>query len=86
MTPYELTLLIHFRTTPERFPQSETDLYINTTERFEREDLIEVSSETDNQHGYELTKLGVAWLAVILNTPKPKLVYVDYKGDQVSAL
>jgi len=68
MTPYELSLLIHFRTTPKRFENSNTELYINTTDKFVEDGVIEVSSETDNQHGYELTKHGVAWLAVILNT------------------
>ena len=84
MTPYELKFLIHLRTTPEKWPNDDTDLYKNVVNCFEVEGVIETDGEKGS--GWKLTDLGEAWLEVILHVPKPKRCFVDYKGRVVAGI
>ena len=83
MTPYELKFLMHLHTTPEKWPNSDTQLYQNVVNCFAAEGVIEVG---DNKNGWSLTKLGEAWLEVILHVPKPKPCFVDYSGKIVPVI
>ena len=78
MTPYELKFLIHLHTTPAKWSNDDTELYRNVVNCFEAEGVIEVNG--DKEAGWQLTKLGEAWLEVILHVPKPKPCFVDYAG------
>jgi hypothetical protein len=84
MTPYELSFLIHIRTSPSRFPLAGTELYENVVFCFEETGVIEKAEDTES--GWQLTKLGVAWLEVILHVPMPKTCFVDYAGNVVAGV
>ena len=79
MTPYQLSLLIHLRTSPSESLYSGTELYEQTNEEFRLEGVIRHSNTTDS--GWELTDKGIAWLTCILNTPIPKQAWVDENGN-----
>ena len=78
MTPYELRFLLHLRTTPDPWPYDDTELYRQVVNGFKAEGVIE-----SNVTGWKLTKLGEAWVKVLLNVPKPKLCFIDYAGHIV---
>ena len=84
MTPYELSLLLHIYTTPVDFYQESTLLRSETLDHFTMINIIcyvgKSSDGTYESHGYKLTKLGEAWLEEILNTPVPKIVYMNHNG------
>ncbi len=82
MTPYELEFLIHAHSKPSPWPNSDTELFQNVVHCFEAEGVIMANPE--RPVGWQLTKLGEAWLEVILHVPKPKPCFVDYKGRVVA--
>lgn len=83
LTPYELSLLIHFHTTPARFSKDETRLYLQALETFVKEDIVKFTGFLDREggssveHGLKLTVKGKLWLDLILNTPLPQKAYLD---------
>lgn len=81
MTPYTLTLLIHIRTSPAKFPLSNTSVYEETINTFKQNKIIKPYTEAET--GYQLTNKGIAWLKLILNTPLPKRAYVDSSGKVI---
>ena len=84
MTPYELSILLHIWVTPTKFPDSHTTLYDNTIKKFKKDGIIGSINDQETIHGHELTPLGIAWLSVMLNTPKPTFVYIDHNGDVIN--
>ena len=82
MTPYELQFLLHLRTSLDTpWPNDDTKIYIDMITRLEADGVIEVDSYAVTKR--KLTKLGEAWVEVILNVPKPTPCFIDYAGKVV---
>ena len=82
MTPYELSLLIHFETTPDCFRNDETELYADTVEKLRVYGVIEHTNGTQSR--WQTTEKGRMWLQCILNTPMPTQVWVDHQGCKIN--
>lgn len=84
MTPYELTLLIHYHTTPAKFEYDETELFNQVNNQFVDDKIIVYCEGRSNN--WKLTELGRAWLASILATKIPTAVYLDEHGNRLELI
>ena len=67
MSPFKLSMLIHFYTSPVPFPRLDTEIYRSTLAEFRALSLIETSGDNI----WATTLLGAAWLDAMLNVPTP---------------
>lgn len=72
MTPCELQILLHYYVSPELYEYRDAPAVRDFTQSFVFREILRPKGDV-----YELTDLGLYWLRSILNTPVPKIVYVD---------
>lgn len=85
MTPYELSLLIHFYSSSEPFPESKA--LTDTVFKWLEQGIIYITLViSDTKTVYSLTSFGEVWLNRALNVESPvddyKLLLKGYKKSQ----
>jgi len=82
VTPYELAILTHYYVSPSE-PK-----HIAITELFESTVLAWLDDgtlkETTTPNVFTLTDRSRAWVKAILNTPVPRLAYLDQRDEEIT--
>ncbi len=78
VSPYELTIAMHYRTTVGEPDVPVSDLFKSVHDRFIAEGIL-----TRTATSYRVTTRGRAWLASVLSTPFPITQYVDPRTKEV---
>lgn len=71
-TPYDIRMMLHFYSTGERFPQFDAPIYGERLAQLMQYELVEFIDGIPRA-----TKLGEAFIELLLQTPIPVAVYVD---------
>ena len=80
LTPFHLTLLLHTHTSPKTY-----DPWSRLANEY-LEDLQEMGALTTDEPNltkYKTTPLGEAWINAILNTPLPRIAFLDQNGKEI---
>ena len=81
LTPYELSLLIHFHIRPVKYGSPHSDLYSDACQLFLKLGVIDSNDTCES--GFETTALGTAWIDSILKTPIPTTAFIDAEGNVI---
>lgn len=71
-TPYDIRMMLHFYSCYDRFPQYDAPIYGERLARLMQDNLVEFIDGVPRA-----TKLGEAFIELLLQTPIPVAVYVD---------
>ena len=83
MTPHDLSMLIHFYVSPAPYAGAHTLAGEETIRHFLTSDII---MHGDRLGSYCVTTKGAAGVETILDTPIPKLAYVDAGGKLIKVV
>ena len=80
MTPYELSILMHYYISPELHASHGMSLHDKIVEEYIADGVLDYGDDGIPK----TTKLGEAWITQILDTPLPTLAYVDQCGNIIN--
>lgn len=80
LVPYELSFLLHCYISSEPHPNIGSDTLANVASMFVNRGILTCG---EKPRVWEVTELGRAWIAAILNTQVPRVAYLDAQGKEV---
>jgi len=77
-TPNDIEILIHYAVCPEQHPRFEAGAVQETIRRFLGEGIFVKIGER-----IKVTTKGRVWIKMILDTPYPEQVWMDYRNKEI---